>query len=306
MIFPLSLTIESHLTKLVLNIESSGMQRLIIRNRIVTILSKRKHPFMKQFFQFFIVSVSVGTWSLCGVFSAFAMADKPPIVLPQGVLSADQIQPLFAGQTVIAINENDGSESVLFFARYDQLKKVQDGWLEHGTWSVRKDGRLCVDFPDSGRDCRIVVREQEVYRQYAVKLDSKHRYEWTYNKFVEGNHLVGLSDQPILPEGTLKRGATRKLFSGNTVESVTATQGRVSHTYYDPNGSVEQLRNGVKRYGQWRVTKSARICLDMEGTGEKCRIIVKEGSEVKKYIVRKDGNHQHSVSYRNFTPGKTF
>jgi hypothetical protein len=44
----------------------------------------------------------------------------------------------------------------------------------------------------------------------------------------------------------------------------------------------------------------------METLGEKCRIIVKEGDEYKKYIVKKNGHHQHSVSYRNFAPGKQF
>jgi hypothetical protein len=257
---------------------------------------------MKRFILVFFVAVSVSA----GVSGAFAMADKPLIVLPQGVLSVNQIQSLFEGQTVTVANEKDGSELIFFFARYNQLRRLDDGWLEQGEWSVREDGRLCVDFPDSGRDCRIVVREQDVYRQYAVKKDGNHRYEWTYTKFIAGNHLEELSDQPILPLGTLNRDEIINLFSGNTVESVTATQGRVSHTYYDPNGSVEQVRDGVTRRGKWNVTKSARMCLDMEETGDKCRIIVKEGSEIKKYIVKKDGNHQHSVSYRNFTPGKTF
>jgi len=261
---------------------------------------------MKRFSLVSFVAVLACVGVLCGVSGAFAMADEPPIVLPQGVLSADQIQLLFNGKTVTAANKKDGSELLLFFARYNQLRRVDDGWLEQGEWTVRKDGRLCVDFPDSGRDCRMVVREQDVYRQYAVKKDGNHRYEWTYTKFVNGNHLEELSDQPLLPLGTLKRDEIVNLFSGYTVESVTATKGRVSHTYYDPNGSVEQLRNGVKRHGQWRVTKRARMCLDMEETGEKCRIIVKEGLEIKKYIVRKDGNHQHSVSYRNFIPGKAF
>lgn len=261
---------------------------------------------MKYFFHFLIVSVFVCIWSLCGVSSALAMADKPPIVLPQGVLSAEQLQTLFTDQTVIALNEKDSSETLLFFARYNQLRRLHDGWLEQGEWSVREDGRLCVDFPESGRDCRIVVRDQDVYRQYAVKRDGQHRYEWTYTKFIDGNHLEDLSKQPILPAGTLSHDEIVHLFSGNTVESVTASQGRVSHTYYDPNGSVEQLRKGVLRRGKWRVTKDARICLDMEETGNKCRILIKEGDEIKKYIVKKNGNHQHSVSYRSFTRGKAF
>ena len=78
------------------------------------------------------------------------MADKPIIVLPQGVLSADQIQLLFDGQTVTAVNEQDGSGLIFFFARYNQLRRLDGGWLEQGEWAVREDGRICVDLPDSG------------------------------------------------------------------------------------------------------------------------------------------------------------
>ena len=36
----------------------------------------------------------------------------------------------------------------------------------------------------------------------------------------------------------------------------------------------------------------------MENLPEKCRIIVKEGAEYKKYIVKKNGKHVHSVNGR--------
>ncbi|MEA3363749.1 MAG: hypothetical protein U9Q61_10845, partial [Thermodesulfobacteriota bacterium] len=98
--------------------------------------------------------------------------------------------------------------------------------------------------------------------------------------------------------------AVTRLFSDKTVQSVTVRKGRVSLTYYDPNGTLEQLRDGTKRYGSWRVTKNGRICLAFEGSREKCRIIVKEGKLFKKYIVKKNGQHQYVVRYRQFLPGK--
>jgi hypothetical protein len=115
-----------------------------------------------------------------------------------------------------------------------------------------------------------------------------------------------MSTKPLLPLGTLKKEQVIKLFSGQTVESVTASKSRVSQSYYSPDGTVEQVRNGAKRYGKWRVRSDARICLQMEALEEKCRIIVKEGDEYQKYIVKKNGHHQHSVSYRKFAPGKRF
>ena len=87
---------------------------------------------------------------------------------------------------------------------------------------------------------------------------------------------------------------------------MTASQGRVSLSYYALDGTVEQIRDGARRNGTWRVSKNDRMCLQMENLQERCRIIVREGDEYKKYIVKKNGNHQHSVSYRKFVLGKQF
>ncbi len=122
--------------------------------------------------------------------------------------------------------------------------------------------------------------------------------------------LFAFSEKPLLaesfslPMGTLNEQAVTELFSNKTVQSVSVHKGRVSLTYYDPDGSLEQLQNGIKRHGIWRVTKNGRICLAFAGSREKCRIIVKEGKIYKKYIVKKNGQHQHSVNYRKFLPGK--
>ncbi len=238
--------------------------------------------------------------------AALAMADDPPIVLPQGVLDAPQLEQLFSGKTFATTVEGKDKEMIIFFGKDGHVTRVRDGWQTDGVWEVRKDGRLCVDLKGSRRDCRIIVNQEKKYRQYAVKKDGNHRYEMTYTDSHPGDQLAKMSKELLLPRGTLKRKKVIKLFSGQTVESVTASKGRVSVSYYNPDGTLEQLRDGVKRHGKWQVDKSSRICLQMEGLEKKCRIIVKEGDEYKKYIVKKNGHHQHSVSYRNFTPGKAF
>lgn len=239
-------------------------------------------------------------WAMAG------KAEKSEIVLPEGVLSAPQIEQLFTGKTVVAAIESKSQDMVFFFGRNNQVHRVRNGWQKSGTWEIRKDGRLCVDLEGSRRDCRIIVKQGKQYRQYAVKKDGNHRYELTYTTFRNGKQLAKLSKKPLLPKGTLKRKQVIKLFSGQTVESVTAGKGRISHTYYDPNGTLVQRRNGMTRHGKWRVRKDARMCLQMDGRDEKCRVIVKEDGEIRKYIVKKNSRHQHSVSYRNFSTGRQF
>jgi len=242
----------------------------------------------------------------CTLSSSLAMTDGPPVVLPQGVLDVPQLEQVFSGNTFATTVEGKDQKAIIFFGKDGHLTRVRDGWQTDGAWEVRKDGRLCVDLKGSRRDCRIIVNHDKEYRQYAVKKDGNHRYEMTYTGSRPGDQLARMSKEPLLPKGALKRKRVIKLFSEQTVESVTASKGRVSQTYYNPDGTLEQLREGVKRYGMWRVTKNSRMCLKMENLEEKCRVIVKEDGAVKKYIVKKNGNHQHSVTYRKFSPGKSF
>lgn len=234
----------------------------------------------------------------------FAIDEKPVIVMPVGALNAEQIEEQFKGKSTLAKVADNERVEVYYFAEDGSVIEARDGWQKSGKWYVRDDGRLCIDLKGEHRDCRMIIKEGNNYHQYAAKLDGNHRYEQTYSDFRDGNQLLELSPKPLLPFGTLKKKQVIKLFSDQTVESVTARKSRVSHTYYAPDGSVEQVRNGTKRYGKWRVRSDARICLQMEDRKEKCRIIVKEDDEYKKYIVKKNGHHQHSVSYRNFAKGK--
>ena len=238
--------------------------------------------------------------------AVFAMGSSPGVVLPEGVLNAQQLEQLVHDKTIATSVEDGNREVIFYFGKDGMLQRVRDGLQSTGSWKIRDDGRLCTQLQRKGRDCRIIVKQGQTYRQYAVKKDGNHRYELTYTQIREGEQLAKLSKVPLLPAGTLKGKKIVELFSGQTVESVTAGKGRVSQTYYNPDGTLEQLREGTMRYGTWRVTKDSRMCLKMEALAEKCRIIVNEDGAIKKYIVKKNGRHQHSVSYRNFTPGKNF
>ena len=255
---------------------------------------------------------SVGTALMLSVLTLFlsadlfAMAKEPPIVLPDGALNAGQIKQQFTGRTAAAKIADKERAELYYFAEDGKVTETRGSWQKTGEWYVREDGRLCIDLVGEHRDCRMIIKDGDQFHQYAAKRDGNHEYEQSYSGFLQGNQLQKLSTEPLLPIGTLREKELVELFAGKTVESVTATQGRVSLTYYAPDGTLEQVRNGSTRYGTWRVSKNDRICLKMEGLEDKCRIIVKEGKEYKKYIVKKSGQHQHTVSYRNFRDGKTF
>jgi hypothetical protein len=143
-----------------------------------------------------------------------------------------------------------------------------------------------------------------------VKKDNNHKHVINYLSFKDGNHLlkepVKLRNIAALPPGTLNAEQVFDLFNNKTVESVTAVKKRKSLSYYDPAGFVKQTRKGKRRNGKWRVMENGRICLQMESLPEKCRVIVNEDGEYKKYIIQKNGRHVHSVSYPKFRMGNPY
>lgn len=235
------------------------------------------------------------------VFGGVAVQAAP---LPEGYLSAKELRHLVYNTTAEVDFLGKRGKGVIYFSPNGELKEVQNDILRKGYWKVRKNDRLCTKLGNEGWDCRILVPKGKTFRQYVVKKSGKHRHELTYKKFHQGRQLEALQKAPLLPSGTLSKKQLEKLFSGMTVESVTASKERVSQSYYAPDGTLEQVRAGSMRKGKWRVTDSGRICLQMENLKEKCRIIVREGKQYKKYIVKKNGRHKHSVSYTKFIPGR--
>ncbi len=116
--------------------------------------------------------------------------------------------------------------------------------------------------------------------------------------------------EPVqLPAGTLNTDEILRLFSGKTVESFNVSNQRVSQTYYNPDGTVVQLRDGKKRFGKWKVKEKSgkgRICLKIENGRNKCRIVVKDRGTYRKYVVKLSGKHRHVIDYRSFVAGNPY
>lgn len=218
-------------------------------------------------------------------------------------LTATELRQHFFDRTVETESAEGKEPQLLYFGPNGNFEKVAKNRLYKGKWKILKNGRLCTTIGTKKQKCRAVVNNANDLILIMVKKDGKHRHELTYKAFHPGNQIKKLNKSPLLPEGTLTSRQLKKLLSGHTVESVTVKKKRTSLTFYAPDGSIEQRRNGVTRTGTWKV-KNSRICIQMENLKEKCRIIVKENNSYNKYIVKRNGHHQHSVSYITFVPGK--
>lgn len=227
--------------------------------------------------------------------------------LPSDVLTRQEIKQLVVGKTAeVTVSKND-DKGFLFFKPNGEMKRLVKNWLVRGHWRLKKNDQLCMLVAgDKDWDCRILIREKDGIGQFVVKKNGADRRELTYKNFTDGDKLLELANLPSPPLEILNKEEITDLFAGKTVESETVRKSRVSLTYYHSDGTLELTRNGKVYSGLWRVTESDRMCLSLESSKEKCRIIVRQGQTYSKYIVKISGNHQQSIRYRRFTPGKQF
>ncbi len=229
----------------------------------------------------------------------------PAEVLPDNeILSALEIKQLISGKTVEMSFVTAKEKGFRYFSPVGAVTQLRNNWLESGNWKVNESNRLCFRIAEENWNCRILIKDKEGISQYIAKKDGNHLRELSYTFFYDGDQLLERAKLPSLPLEQLTRDSIIDLFADKTVESETVRKKRVSLTYYRPDGTLELVRNGRIHAGLWRVTGSGRMCLKIDDSQEKCRIIVREGSTFSKYIVKKNGQHQHSIRYRRFIPGK--
>jgi hypothetical protein len=93
------------------------------------------------------------------------------------------------------------------------------------------------------------------------------------------------------------------LFAGHTVTSRNLKTGTESISYYFPEGTVHQYRNGRLRTGVWRVLKDGRICMAMQSREESCRIVKVDPDDVYRKYEPGGLNSQALIVYTSFARG---
>ncbi|MGB3213099.1 MAG: hypothetical protein WBB19_20520 [Desulforhopalus sp.] len=235
---------------------------------------------------------------------SFLLARSP---VPEDVLTTMEISKLFDNKTAEALFVKTGEKGLFYFNTDGTFKRRVHNWLEAGRWRVNASDRLCISIAGKDWKCRIITQTHDgLVRQYIPKQNGNHKLELTFESFIDGSELFNNVQISSPPLEKLNKETCVMLFANKTVESETVRKGRVSLTYYSPDGSLEISRNGKIYEGTWRVTDNDRMCLKIENSQEKCRIIVREGETISKYIVKKNGHHQKSVKYRRFMAGKQF
>jgi len=110
-----------------------------------------------------------------------------PAPLPEGKMNSEAVKTLFTGKSVESELVRTGRVSLTYYGADGQLRQLQNGEKRGGTWMVRGDGRICLQFEGEKHLCRIIVKEGDGYAKYVVKRDGNHERIITYRSFKDGN-----------------------------------------------------------------------------------------------------------------------
>lgn len=104
----------------------------------------------------------------------------------------------------------------------------------------------------------------------------------------------------IAVAGDLSGEEVRKLISGNTVEAIHTNEGYSIVTYFSPDGTLRQIREGKLASGTWSIDNKGQLCSIREGWGGECRVITQEGNVWKAYKIPKNPSKERKHK-RTFT-----
>lgn len=225
----------------------------------------------------------------------------------QQIVTAAKIHPLVNGKSTEVTYADTNEKAFLYFNPNGELTQLKNGWVTRGSWEVSPKDRLCYKLAGDKQRCRMLVSDHTgAIEQYIPKQDGNHRLQLKIDSITYGNALSPQLTSSQQTKEILSQEEILSLFSGKTVKSRTVRKKRESLTYYYPDGTLVLTRQNRTYNGAWRVTDNDRVCLRLEDSKEKCRIIVLEGDLYGKYIVKKNGDHQQSIDYLWFKPGKHF
>jgi hypothetical protein len=89
--------------------------------------------------------------------------------------------------------------------------------------------------------------------------------------------------------GDLSGEEVRKLINGNTVEAIHVKLGFSITTYFSPDGTFRQIRDGKRESGTWSIDDQGHLCQNREGWGGECRVITQENNVWKAYKIPDSG-----------------
>lgn len=103
-------------------------------------------------------------------------------------LDAEAVRELVSNRTITARNLETGTVSTTYYSPDGRATQTRKGDVRRGAWSVRSDGRMCMEMASNKASCRVLRRDaQGVVRKY--RPDNLLSPIIAYERIERGNRL---------------------------------------------------------------------------------------------------------------------
>lgn len=130
-----------------------------------------------------LVALSVLIFALQGCQTMAGKADTPP-------LGEAEVQRLFVGNTVESYNLNTKFTSFTYYHPNGELIQERLWARRTGTWTIEKDGSICLAFNKRKRKCRRIVHDGKSYYKVLPDENGQPKKIVRYRYFAAGNALA--------------------------------------------------------------------------------------------------------------------
>jgi hypothetical protein len=155
-----------------------------------------------------------------------------------------QCTPLTRGEIYVYLSDNTqiNEDGGIYYSGAGTLETIVDGEKATGEWSTYEGGKLCRHIEGiEGESCEVYYHNND---EISIEVDGVAQ---NAPKIMAGNAVI-VKEMFTTEEAV-------SLVSGNTV--VWPPNGGV---YYDPDGKLLTLWDGVKEGGKWEVTDDGEVC----------------------------------------------
>ena len=126
--------------------------------------------------------------------------------------------------------------------------------------------------------------------------------------FVVISSLIFMSEilhaDNVHAEDVLTEDEVRSLISGNTLRGIYLGQKIPFESYFNPDGTVYQNRDGESREGEWFVDKQGKHCVKWVSAEPKCRVVMRNNDEYIEFTInKKTGKRAYTVIINKIIKG---
>jgi len=133
----------------------------------------------------------IGTISILGLLvltSGYVNSAGDDFGLPgEAVLNEIELKQLLSGKTVKGIYIDQNKSFARYYGKDGAVRQNIDKDTQEGNWFIDKNGRRCIIWSGNKKNCRVVVKDNELYKEFAVQKNNKPKLMVIYKKVVFGN-----------------------------------------------------------------------------------------------------------------------